>query len=288
MTRFTTLTLAGLALTMACAVKAKADDDLFSEVAVESVFAKAEAIQPSRSTAASSVVESQRITGAGQLGSLLRELDFEPKRLDSKGVKVTVSHGPWTIPTTLRAAVSRSQIDITMGLATPEKSSKLAATKLLSLLKADTGAAYFAFDEQAGQVQLRQSVSARGLTSGRLSRLLKEMAELAASRESSWYTEAAAESSTPTTPLPAGTWLAKPATNEAFALQISANGAFSLAYVRGGGTVTSKGTVTRAASQITLAGVDGTSLSGTISGESPRGFRLSLTSGRTLQFSATE
>lgn len=270
-----------VAMTLATSLTT-ASDDLFSEVAVESVFAST---TPKTTAAAetASAAGSARVTGAGQLGDLLRSLGYETQRLDGKAVKVTVSHGVWTIPTTLRAAVDRGQIDITMGLATPEKDSDWNAAKLLKLLVADIGPAYFAFDRSIGQIQLRQTVTARNVTADRLSRLIKEMAELAASRESSWYEEPKKESqpaATASASLPTGTWLAKPAGAEAFALNLTSGGQFSLVHVKAGRTVRSNGKATRSGSQLTLAGGDGTRVVGSLSGESAQGFTLTLGSRR--------
>lgn len=271
----TPLALVALTLTSTLAT---ASDDLFSEVAVESVFASSQPAKPAETQAASTASPS-RITGAGQLGELLRSLGYEPERLGEKAVKVSVSHGVWTIPTTLRAAVDRSQVDITMGLASPGKDSELTASKLLKLLSADNGAAFFTYDRSIGQIQLRQTVSARSLGADRLSLLLKEMAELAASREASWYEEPKPETkqqSVSADSLPVGTWLAKPTQGEAFALNLSADGGFSLVHVKGNRSMQSKGKATRNGGALTLAGSDGTRLQTSISGVSDRGFTLTV------------
>lgn len=285
MRRSLPLTLAALAF---AAQAAPAADDLFSEVTIESVFGAGKAKASAKTT--TSEAPTTRITGAGQLGELLRDAGMKPERLDAKAIRVTVEHGVWTIPTTLRAAVERSQVEITMGLATPGKQSKLQAKQLLGLLSAPSGGgAYFAFDSQLGQIQLKQTLSARSITSDRLRRTLTEMAELAASREADWYEEPeTSEKKVATTPkpagLPGGTWIANLGPNEAFALRIAADGRFSLAHVRAGRTTKSTGRATRTGAQLRLAGGDGKALTGTISGESAAGFELTLTGGRKLEF----
>lgn len=277
----TPLALIVVALTVAPAVA----DDLFSEFAVESVFAKSTSAKTATASSAT-----PRITGAGQLGEMLRAADLTPQRIDGKSVKTTVSLGEWTLPTTLRAAVSRGQIDLTMGLATPTKASDIASDKLLRLLTVspDAGGAHFALDGESGQIQLRQSISARDLTSDRLGRMLREMAELAASRQSAWYEAgskkaAAAVKTVQATPL-TGSWIASLGGGEAFAIKLTAEGRFKLAHVKSGRTTTSDGKAQRTGEQLSLVGSTGVTIKGTVSAQTAKGFDLTLTGGRKLSF----
>jgi len=258
-------------------------EDLFSEIAVESVFSGDEA--QSTGATAENGKTTPRITGAGQLGAVLRDAGYEPERLDAKRVKVTVAHGQWTIPTTLRAAVDRGQIDITMGLATPDKDAKWSADKLLDLLEPapDAGGAHFAYQKSERQVQLRQTISARNLGGAQLGRLLTEMAELAASREGSWYQAEAKEQAAAPSPL-TGAYVASLAAGEAFALNLTADGKFALAHVKSGKTTTSKGTVERTGPTLKLVGEGGVTITGTVSGQTDQGFDLTLPGGKKLVF----
>ncbi len=272
-----TLALIAIALNVSPALA----DDLFSEFAVESVFAT----QTSAKTTVSAPTTA-RITGAGQLGELLRAADITPERLDGKSVKVAVSHGQWTVPTTLRAAVGRGQIDLTMGLGTPAKASEIASDKLIRLLTADpdAGGAHFALDAKSGQIQLRQSISARDLTSDRLSRLLTEMAELAASRESAWYEEATKATPTAQAAPLTGSWIASLGSGEAFAIKLTADGRFKLAHVKSGRTTTSDGKAERKGDRLSLVGSTGVTIAGSLSAQTAQGFELTLTGGRKLTF----
>lgn len=267
-------------------------EDLFSEFAVESVFAASASSSSTNSSDPS--VSGVRVTGAGQLGSLLRSAGYEPERIDGKAVRVTVAHGEWTIPTILRAEVGRGQIALTMGLATPKKAADLGGEKLLQLLAGapDAGGAYFAFDSELGQIQFRKSVSARDLTSGRLNQLLTEMAEIAVSRESSWYEASSKESPNKTTSAPesepapslTGSWVATLAGGEAFAIRLTEKGQFSLAHVKSGRTTTSNGRVQRDGSRLSLIGSTGVTIRGTVSSPTAQGFELTLSGGRKLSF----
>ena len=262
-------------------------DDLFSEVAVESVFAGSSQASPTSASTPSAAPKSTRITSAGQLGSLLRDAGLEPKRVDGKSVDVVIAHGEWTIPTRVRAAVDRGQIDVTMGLVTPKKGSKWTAERLLELLSLapEAGGAHFAYDRSKGQLQFRQTLSARDLTAQQLSRSLKEMAELAVSREDAWYKEAETSKQPPTAaPQPlAGAYVAKLGSGEAFALNLTADGKFALAHVKNGRTTTSKGKAERTGDQLRLVGGSVT-IAGTVSNAGERGFDYTLAGGKKLVF----
>lgn len=279
--------LALLALAISIPPAAHAEEDLFSEVAVEAVFSgspKAKAAAPASAGSAST----SRVTGAGQLGKLLRSAGLETERVDGKAVSLSVSHGEWTIPTTVRAAVERGQIDIVMSLATPKKGAKWSADQLLNLLEveSDTAGAYFAYDRSQGQVQIRQTLSARDVTGTRLSALLTEMAEFAVSREDSWFkndTKSGTGTAAAPTPL-VGTYVANLAAGEAFALSLTKEGTFALAHVKAGKTNTSKGKLERTADQMKLVGEKGTAIAGTVSNLTTKGFDWVLTGGRKLTF----
>lgn len=284
----TPLALAALTISITPAVHA--EEDLFSEVAVEAVFSgspKAKAAGSGSASAGSTATS--RVTGAGQLGKLLRSAGLETERVDGKAVSLAVSHGEWSIPTTVRAAVERGQIDIVMGLATPKKDTKWSSGKLLNLLASasDTAGAYFAYDRSLGQIQLRQTVSARDVTGVRLSALLTEMAEFAVSREDSWFKKAAKGEAGTTVAAPAplvGTYVANLAAGEAFALSLTKQGTFALAHVKAGKTTTSKGKLERTADQMKLVGEKGTAIAGTVSNLTTEGFDWVLTGGRKLTF----
>ncbi|TWT98171.1 hypothetical protein Pla108_23280 [Botrimarina colliarenosi] len=283
MRRFAPLAL--IALAIAAPVRG---DDLFSEIAVESVFDGSTKAEATGSTAAA---PAKRVTGAGQLSELLREAGMEPERVDAKTVEVKVAHGQWTIPTTLFAAVDRGEVDITMGLATPEKGAKWDANKLLRLLAdPETGGVYFAFDSSKGQVQVRKSLSAREVSATRLSRLLTEMAEFAVARETAWYEEssdlkaktAEGKGAAPTSLV--GSWIASLGEGEAFAIKLTADGKFNLAHVKAGKTTTSAGKMERTGDQLKLIGDKGVTIAGAVANASAEGFDLTLTGGKVLSF----
>ncbi|MEQ8847774.1 type III secretion system chaperone [Botrimarina sp.] len=282
------LCLALLALPLSATFAAAGEDDLFSSVAVESVFAGSAARSAGEPTAASADA-AVRVTSAAQLAELCRSIGMKPERVDAKTVATTLAHGEWKIPLTLRAAVDRDRVDLVLGLATRKDADAWKSDKLLELIAApDTGGAYFALDRTKNQLQLRQSLPARALSGAELARELTEMAELAVSRESAWYTEEKKAETTAKTPdsRPAtldGSWVADLGSGEAFAIRLAA-GRFALAHVKAGRTTTSKGKAEQAGDRLSLVGDSGVTIRGTVSGATSAGFELALASGRKLSF----
>ena len=282
-----------LALSVLCLPVASSGDELFSEVAVESVFGgSTKSTSGATGSSASIPAGGVRVTGAGQLGELLRELGFEPERVDGRTVTIQLAHGQWTIPTTLHAAVDRSQVDVTMGLATPPKGTKWDGNKLLRLLAdPEDGGAHFAFDSSKGQMQVRQTMSAREVSSDNLGRLLTEMAEFAVSRETAWFDKpsdsdkskpATTDAAAPTSVI--GSWVASLGQGEAFAIKLTPDGKFQLAHVKAGKTTTSSGKAERTGDQLKLQGDGSVTISGTLANITAEGFDLTLPSGKKLVF----
>lgn len=261
-------------------------EDLFSEIAVESVFGATKNNEPAGSTATSAAATTEgRVTGAGQLSELLRNAGLEPRRLNGKTVEITISYGQWTIPTTLFAAVDRSQIDITMNLASLSKATQGDAGKLLQLLSASqNNGVYFAFEPGTQKIQVRQTLSARGPSGAKLSRLLTEMAEFAVAREAAWYESTSSDTTVAAAVPLTGSWIATAGDDEAFAIKLTAEGQFNLAHVKGGQTTTSKGSAKRTSDQLQLVGDGGVTITGSVSNTTPTSFELTLTSGKKLAF----
>lgn len=263
------------------------EDDLFSDVAIESVFGSPTASDTV--TAKASDERSLRITGADQLIGLLKTA----KRVDAKTASTKVTYAGWAFPVTLQIKVDRDQIEIALALATASKEAKWNAERLLSLLTAveDQPGVYFSYDKASRQLQLRKTISNRGVTASRLTQTLQEMAQVAAGRKGSWLIgtdntkggggEGGAVNAQPSL---AGSWIATLGQKEAFALNLTADGKFSLALVKAGKTSTSTGKVERSGDQISLVGTEGTTISGTISNQTAKGFELQLAGGKKLTF----
>lgn len=280
--RLFTLSVVLLALGLGTPFAQAEENDLFSDVAIESVF---DSKTTDDTTAKASDERSLRITGADQLVNLLKKA----KRVDSKTASTQVTYAGWSFPVTLQIKVDRDQIEIALALATASKEAKWKAERLLSLLTAveDQPGVYFSYDKASRQLQLRKVISNRGVTASRLEKTLQEMAQVAAGRKASWTIGAGNQSNQSVgnaQPSLAGSWIAKLGEKEAFALRLTTDGKFSLALVKDGKTSTSTGKVERSGDQMSLVGTDGTTIRGTVSGQSAEGFELQLTGGKKLTF----
>ena len=101
--RFSTLFVVLLALSLGAPSAHAEEDDLFSDVAIESVFDSKAA--GDSTTAEASDETSLRITGADQLVNLLKTA----KRVDSKTASTKVSYAGWSFPVSMRVVVDRDQ-----------------------------------------------------------------------------------------------------------------------------------------------------------------------------------
>lgn len=272
-------------------------DQLFSEVAIESVFsgqgaALPDSVRPERASGAG------RVTGAAPLIKLLDQAGFEAKRVDAMVATTKVEYAGALLPAVLRVAVDRDQMDVVMPLAKLGEQEKLDSRQLLDLLAGDRAGdgMYFSYERSKRWIDLRQTISNRGITPGRLKQVLLKMARVAERRRAAWSDAAELEGTTSTAGRqsdssataqpPVGAWVASLNASEAFAMRITDKGAFQLAHVKGGTTSTSTGVARRSGDQLTLIGADGARIIGTISAESSAGFRLTL-GARSLNFKAT-
>ncbi|TWT87661.1 hypothetical protein Mal64_32030 [Pseudobythopirellula maris] len=277
-------------------------ESLFSDVAIESVFADETAPEASNTTAAAA----GRVTGAGQLAELLEKSGLEGKREGAATVSTKIAESGLTLPATLTVAVDRDQIDVAMTLRKLAEGETLSSKSLLELITtADTApGVYFVYNASESRLELRHTLSNRGLTPSRLERALRSMARLAELRQKAWgsgkdsdETAANTSSSTPAaTPtaaadapaasaagLPIGSWIATVGDGQAFAIRIAEDGAFNLVHVKDGKSTTSTGQATRTGDRLTLSGKDNLKIAGNLSGVSADGFELKL-GATTLQF----
>lgn len=263
---------------------AVAEEDLFSDIAIEAVFSDSNKESATATTPANGS-KVARIAGVGPLENLLKRGGLTTKRGDGKTLTTTVSHVGLSFPVTLRVAVDRNLIEISLPMKTLTEGKTLTSTRLLELIATDTElpGASFRYGTEDKTMQLRYTVSNRGLTPGRLVSVLRSMVELVERRQATQPTTASTASGNSGSTLPVGSWLAKIGTNEAFAVQFSQEGAFKLVHVKAGKSTTSSGTATLSGNQLSLKPKTGGTLSGTLQNQTAEGFELVLGS-QTMKF----
>ena len=264
-----------------------ASDDLFSGVAIESVFNSAGSAEAT--DAKSSLDTTTRLTDAESVLALLQSAGLEAKKATSKRVETKLKQNGWSLPVAVQVDVDQDLILATMTLVKLEDSSSLNASKLLQLLTVNYGEnkSYFAYNADDKKLQVRHQLSNRGLTAVDLLQTLREMADLAISRQSLWTSAKEASSpkvaTTKSTQIPTGVWVASISADEAFAIRLDADQSFKLVHVKGKQETTSTGKMSLSGSQIRLTTSDGKSVSGRVSDISSKAFTFQL-GGRSLVF----
>ncbi|MGI9473721.1 MAG: type III secretion system chaperone [Rubripirellula sp.] len=283
----------------------RSDDDLFSEVAMESVFAKSNSTTKKSVAAPSPTDQIDRITGTSGLTQVLKTAGFEPTTKDGK-VTFRLEHGGWAFPAALRVDVESDRIICQLSLIEVAKDAKIDQTALLGLLSAgDPGkAAFFAFDREEELMQLQASLSNRSVIAREMANELRQLASFAGEKSELWSKltvkqpkKAASKPTAPKalTPSPrtpasnttasksagskgislVGRWSASLSSTEAFAIQVSANDRFQLANVKAGKSTVSKGALVRNGNKLTLNGDDGTKINCLVTAQSG-GFQLGI------------
>ena len=261
----------------------RGDDDLFSEVAMESVFEKATAVKSD--VASQTELDSiSRITGTSTLVRALKAAGFEPKQ-DSGRVTFPLEHAGWKFPVAMWVEIERDRIVCEMSLVEIAKDASIDQKALLELLAAGDAArgAFFAYEQSNRLIQLRASLGNRAITANRLKNDVGELAAFAESQSDRWSKLQSETETDPQTTQTAkdsyslvGTWSAALAGNQAFAIRIESNGQFRLVHLKSGKTTTSKGKASRSGNQLTLAGDDGNTLNCSISWSDAKQFQLAI------------
>lgn len=311
---FMTLAVLAAGLTLNSSVQAK-DDDLFSEVAMEFVYASGNETEEADEKELDTVLP-KRVTGSSTLVEMLTAAGFAASKGEG-GVLVKLQHAGWKLQASMKTDVEQDRLTIAMPLAKIADESKVDQSKLLRLLTLGNreGDVFFAYDRASGMIELRRVMANRSLTSQRLQQELTEMATVAEAYEDAWSalgnttktTQKPAQNAEPKpaprpTPKPrpqsvqksqsspktqsapklslVGTWSATLGAGEAFAIQINQNSTFQLVHVKSGKSVASTGKASRSGNQLTLKGDDGTNIIGTVTQTTANAFQLSLGSAK--------
>ncbi|GAA5506510.1 hypothetical protein [Novipirellula caenicola] len=269
-----------------------ADDSLFSEVAMESVFEKQVATVKDVATITDGETM-QRIVGASSLVQVLKAAGFDPSE-DGRSVTFQLQHAQWVFPVSMTVFVDEDRIACEMSLAKMDDDAAFDKEMLLKLLVSNTATqgGYFAVDQENKLVQLRVSLSNRAVTSRQLKADLTQLAILAERKSEIWSKANAkvkAESVQPAAAKPknetnaansrfslAGTWSASLNSGEAFALRLNRDGTFQLIHMKSGKATSSKGKVTRSGNSLTLIGDDKITLNCTVNQTVADKFQLAV------------
>ncbi|TWU38321.1 type III secretion system chaperone [Novipirellula artificiosorum] len=267
-------------------VSVRADDSLFSQVAMESVFEKN--IETVKQVA---VIDKDqrigRITSTALLVRTLTAAGFDAKAVDNKA-KFQLKHAGWLFPVSMTVNVDQDRIGCEMSLAKVDENQPLDKETLLQLLTAGDAAsgAFFAYEPESKRIQLRWSFDNRGLTATDLKTAVLKRANFADQNAKLWSPtkqERDAASSPKTNSSQentwfslVGSWSASLPGGEAFAIQISSDARFQLVHLKSGKSTVSKGKASRSGNNLTLAGDDKTTLNCQVSNSSADKFRLSV------------
>lgn len=300
MRNFITFTL--LASSLCFFTVLHAEESLFSEVAMESVFEK-------NTTLSSSVAslgdgeKLERITGASSLMLALKFAGHTPRQVGER-VTFNVEQAGWKLPVALEVEIEQDRILCEMSLIEIADNTTIDSSALLKLLEKNdaVGGYVFVYDSKSKLLQLRSSFSNRAITAKQLKANLSQIAAFAERHSELWAklgakskAKAADTSSTkttgtaaakPVTTAPAqpavqlsslvGLWGATMKSGESIAIQISADTSFKLATVKSGKSSLSKGKASLSGNKLTLVGDDKVTLNCTLAQVTAAKFQLAI------------
>ncbi|TWU26421.1 hypothetical protein Pla52o_02740 [Novipirellula galeiformis] len=266
-----------------------ADDNLFSEVAMESVFEKQVATVKDVATITDGET-TQRIVGVSSLIQVLKAAGFEPRE-EQGSATFKLNHAQWIFPVSMTVFVDEDRIACEMSLVKMEDDASFDKETLLKLLVSNTATqgGYFAFDQENKRIQLRVSLSNRAVTARQLKADLTQLAILAERKSDIWSKSNSKPSTSVAPAIPthgassakprlslAGTWSASLNSGEAFALRLNSEGTFQLVHMKSGKSTSSKGKVTRVDDKLTLIGDDKITLNCTVNQTVADKFQLAV------------
>lgn len=266
-------------------------DDLFSDVLIDSVYESNEAGTTTSPTTQTQIA--RRIDDVNGLAGLLTDIGMASDILSENQVKTLIKRDEWSIPCLLM--LDGEKLTIVMKLTNTSETTEITDKQLLAMMQAslNSGSGMLVVNQSVQQIQLRSNVRVSELNSSVLKSKLSEMTALAMATTSLWdigekTSDASSQStSTPSTKILTGTWIATPADDEAFALSLTDAGTFRLIFIQGKKNLKSSGKFTLTDDQLNLTGDDGTTISGTVVTEKD-GFALKISESKTLSFTRSK
>ncbi len=275
-----------------------ANDDLFSELAMESVFeaksSESELQKVAKRAESSSV---NRVTGISALTQIVKAAELKHTVEDNE-ITVRLESAGWAFPVKLTVDVERERIIAVLSLVALPKKASIDQDKLIRLMSAGDASqsAFFAFDTDQNLIQLRASLANRNVTASSFSGDLARLARFADGQSELWSSlspKSASKTQNPpktaTNPKTqptggdsamVGQWTAAVSNTEAFAVQFDGNGRFALVHLKSGKSTTSKGKTIRNGESLALQGDDGTKLNCKIRFRTTKEFALAILDGK--------
>ena len=276
--RMATLGITFMLLAAGTITRAEAQDGLFSQLAMESVFEERSKSKLPVATPDAELLT--RITNANALQSALESAGFASQIVGQRGDRQVTTHlryGGWKLPLVLNVEVEHDLIVASMRLRqSPDPLPADSIVKLMSASDAATGS-HFSLDPQSNALKLRSTISNRSITAMDLRARLLKMAEFAEQHSEIWRRSdhrQPIEKAEPGGGALTGTWTAKTSDGQSFAIRFGPGNRFQLVHVRQGKSRVSQGSVRRSGSRYAFAADDGSKLNGAVTQHSERQFDL--------------
>ena len=273
-------------------------DDLFSQVAMESVFEKSPASEtaPTVARPAENAAIS-RVTGVSSLMRILKAADLTCQKVGDR-VELELPSSGWVFPLSLRVDLASERILCDLSLAEIDEPSAIDGNSLMKLMSAGDPAksAFFAYDVAGKRVHLRASLSNRNVTATGIRRDLGRFGQFADRYADLWSKlgkKARSSGSQPSTKKPPtpgsksqptsrpgfsliGNWSASLNSSEAFAVRFDQGNRFTLVHLKAGKSTKSVGKAIRSQGELVLQGDDGIKLRCSLKWQSDRAFALAI------------
>jgi hypothetical protein len=266
---------------------APAEEGLFSEVAMESVFEKPAPVTK-RVASQSNAAKLERITGVSSLILALKAAGMDPQEQNGRAT-FELDHDGWSFPVSIGVQIEQDRIDCELSLIKISDNTTVKTQTLLSLLASGgTRGASFAYDREEKLILLRASLSNRSITASQLKADLVHLATVAGQHSDVWLSlKAETKNDSPKTNSPKtnspqqnlsliGRWSAALKSGEVFAIQIASDSKFQLVHLKSGKSTISKGKATRSGAQLKLVGDNNVTLNCTVTQTTSDAFQLAV------------
>ncbi|WDQ18432.1 hypothetical protein [Rhodopirellula sp. P2] len=256
------------------ATRGLSDDELFSKVAMDSVFTTASSKLTNESEKTTLTIEAEAakvdaIEDLDELFPLAKEIDEDAVR-ELGAIRVVSQADKWRLSTRMTLQGESPQVVFEMALVTlgetPVEGERAIWLSLMEIGQA-TPSTFFAVNRESaeagkpGQLVLRSTLSAVGLTTESLRSKLQSLSQFAVEKSPAWSPLQAEAAKSTVKPAAAefslvGQWLATPVSGEAYAIELKAtvdgSGPFQLVHVKDSKSTVSSGNYSLKEGQFSL------------------------------------